>query len=291
MLTVAGRAGTLRGAQSGGSGTLVSPLTRKWIASPNYSSRGGSGVRLVVVHTAEGARTIEELGNFFASASAGVSSHVGIDDKPGILGEYVKRPDKAWTQGNANPYSVSVELCAFAAWSPDTWNKHQTMLETCAAWIAEECKHFAIPIRKLGAGQAQDGRSAGVCGHVDLGAAGGGHWDPGPAFPWSRVLDMALGGGATVTPAAPLLRAPLAALTATEGEDMAPPDYVLNDVANGSRKFAVYGSGLVRRMPGKEFQHVRDTYDVDVIEFTDKDEGDRFFQYDQALRGQVKERD
>jgi hypothetical protein len=33
-----------------------------------------------------------------------------------------------------------------------------------------------------------------VCGHVDLGAAGGGHWDPGPAFPWAQVV--VIGGGA-----------------------------------------------------------------------------------------------
>jgi hypothetical protein len=48
-------------------------ITRKWIPSPNYSSRGGAKVRLIVVHTAEGATNIEDLGNFFKSASAGVS--------------------------------------------------------------------------------------------------------------------------------------------------------------------------------------------------------------------------
>ena len=37
------------------------------------------------------------------------------------------------------------------------------------------------------------GSARGVCGHVDLGAGGGGHWDPGPNFPWTRVMDMARG--------------------------------------------------------------------------------------------------
>ncbi len=60
----------------------------------------GLGVRLVVLHTAEGARTFEDLGAFFAGDS-GVSSHVGIDDTPGIIGEYVRPENKAWTQGNA----------------------------------------------------------------------------------------------------------------------------------------------------------------------------------------------
>lgn len=263
----------------------MSQLRRVWIPSPNYSSRGGSGVRLVCVHTAEGARTYQELGNFFASSSSGVSSHVGIDDTPGVIGEYVRRPDKAWTQGNANPYTVSVELCGFASWLPATWDKHPAMLENVAAWIAEECAHYGIPITKLSSSQAQSG-GRGVCGHVDLGAAGGGHWDPGPSFPWSRVIDMAKGGGGAAKPAAPVL----GHLITSIGDDM-PADYVINDVANGSRKFAVYASGLVRRMPSKEFQYCRDELGVKVVELNDRDEGDRLFQYDQALRGNVKERD
>ena len=44
---------------------MATPLKRVWIPSPNYSSRGGAGVRLIVIHTAEGARTIESLGSYF----------------------------------------------------------------------------------------------------------------------------------------------------------------------------------------------------------------------------------
>src|SRR5262249_34775281 len=99
-------------------------LTRKAIPSPNYSSRGGATVRLIVIHTAEGARTIEELGNFFANPSSQVSSHVGIDDTLGVIGEYVKRDGKAWTASGANPVAVQVELCAFAKWDASEWSKH-----------------------------------------------------------------------------------------------------------------------------------------------------------------------
>jgi len=169
-------------------------LKRKWIGSPNYSSRGGAGVRLIVLHTAEGATTIEELGNFFASSSSGVSSHVGIDDKAGTIGEYVKRPNKAWTAANANPYAVQAELCAFAKWSKAEWDKHPAMLENAARWVAEEAAYFGIPITKLSPSQAQ-GSGRGVCQHDDLGAWGGGHWDCGSGFPIDRVLDMARGGG------------------------------------------------------------------------------------------------
>ena len=176
-------------------------LNRVWIPSPNYSSRGGSGVRLVVVHTAEGARSFRDLGSFFSSSSSAASSHTGIDDEQGTIGEYVARSNKAWTQANYNSQCVSTELCAApisssypcgANWTAEEWNRHAGMLANVAAWIREECNYYGLPITKLSASDAQ-GSGRGVCGHVDLGAGGGGHWDPGPNFPWSRVMDMARG--------------------------------------------------------------------------------------------------
>jgi hypothetical protein len=166
-------------------------LKRKWIASPNYSSRGGSGVRLIVLHTAEGATTIESLGSFFANPASDVSSHVGIDDKDGTIGEYVKRGNKAWTAADANPVAVQAELCGFASWSKATWqNNHARMLDNAARWVAEESKHYGIPITKLSAGAAQ-GSGRGVCQHRDLGSWGGGHTDCGNGFPIDFVLDKA----------------------------------------------------------------------------------------------------
>jgi hypothetical protein len=172
-------------------------LKRVWIPSPNYSSRGGASVRLIVVHTAEGARTIESLGSFF-QGNVSASSQVGADDKQNTLGEYVKRSNKAWTQAEFNPVAVSIELCAFSAWSSADWDSHPNMLANCAAWIAEEAAQFGIPITKLSPSEAQ-GSGRGVCGHKDLGTRGGNHGDPGSNFPWDRVLDMARGGSASTS--------------------------------------------------------------------------------------------
>jgi peptidoglycan hydrolase-like protein with peptidoglycan-binding domain len=177
-------------------------LKRVAIPSPNYSSRGGATPRLLVCHTAEGARTIEELGSFFANPASQVSSHVGADDKPNTIGEYVRREHKAWTAANANPIAVQIELCAFAKWDAAEWDKHPNMLDNCARWIAEEAAKFGIPITKLTAQQAQaSGR--GVCQHVDLGSWGGGHWDCGGAFPIDQVLELARGGTPAPKPKPP----------------------------------------------------------------------------------------
>jgi peptidoglycan hydrolase-like protein with peptidoglycan-binding domain len=174
------------------------PLNRVAYPTGNYSSRGGAAVRLIVLHTAEGATNIADLGAWFANPASGVSSHVGVDDTANTVGEYVRRDYKAWTAANYNPVAVQAELCAFAAWDTATWNTHPNMLANCAAWIAEEAARFAIPLVKLTPQQAQ-GSGRGVCQHADLGAGGGNHWDCGPGFPVDAVL--ALAGG--VTPAPP----------------------------------------------------------------------------------------
>lgn len=198
-------------------------LQRVWMPSPNYSSRGGTKVRLVVLHTAEGSRTYQSLGNYFASPSSGVSSHVGIDDTPGVVGEYVAQEDKAWTQGNANPYSVSAELCGFASWTLAEWDQHRTMLDNTAEWVAEECARFGIPLRWLTPAEAQGGQ-AGVCQHVDLGAAGGGHWDCGPNFPMDDVMEMASGGSPNAGPAPPKGTEMIAATKSGDGYWIVKPD-------------------------------------------------------------------
>lgn len=182
-------------------------LKRVWMPSPNKSSRGGAGVRLIVLHTTEGAQTYQSLGNFFANPSSGVSSHVGIDNTPGTVGEYVKPGDKAWTAGNANPVAVQAEFCtpsgAAANWSADYWRKNMaTAMRNAADWIAEESKRFGIPIVGLTAAQAQ-GSGRGVCQHNDLGAWGGGHFDCGKGFPINDVLEMARGGSVTPSPPKP----------------------------------------------------------------------------------------
>jgi peptidoglycan hydrolase-like protein with peptidoglycan-binding domain len=184
-------------------------LNRVWIPSPNYSSRGGASVRLLVLHTAEGARTIESLGSFFQNPSAEVSSHAGADDKHNTIGTFVKPEHKAWTCAEFNPVAVQIETCAFAAWSTAEWDKHPNMLDNVAKWIKEEAKKYGIPIVRLSASQAQ-GSGRGVCQHSDLGARGGGHHDCGPGFPMDRVLKMAggSGGGGSTAPAPPAGKAP-----------------------------------------------------------------------------------
>jgi N-acetylmuramoyl-L-alanine amidase len=184
-------------------------LNRVAIPTTTYSSRGGSGVTTVVIHSSEGAQSYQDLGAFFqrsANTSNPTSSHVGIDNKAaGTIGEYVPRSGKAWTAANANPWSVQAELCtpngASNGWSTADWTSKTVMMANLAAWVGEECAYFGIPLVALTAAQAQNPSVKGVCQHIDLGSMGGGHVDCGGSrFPLQTVLDMAKGGAAPLPP-------------------------------------------------------------------------------------------
>jgi N-acetyl-anhydromuramyl-L-alanine amidase AmpD len=171
-------------------------LTRLWRPSPHYST-GRSSVRLIVLHTTEGAQDIESLANWFKNPSAKVSSHVGADNKrQGTIAEYVKRHHSAWAQGNYNSVSICIEMCtpsgAANGWSRDYWlSKQGWLLDNTAAWVAEEARAYGIPIVKLNASQAQ-GSGRGLCGHVDIQPRD--RTDPGKGFPWDYVIAKATGG-------------------------------------------------------------------------------------------------
>jgi N-acetyl-anhydromuramyl-L-alanine amidase AmpD len=171
-------------------------LTRLWRPSPHYST-GRSTVRLIVLHTTEGATTIESLANWFSNPSAKVSSHTGADNhRQGTIAEYVKRHHSAWAQGNYNSVSICIEMCTPAGaangWSRDYWlSKQGWLLDNTAAWVAEEARAYGIPIVKLTAGQATGG-GRGLCGHVDLQPQD--RTDPGRGFPWDYIVAKATGG-------------------------------------------------------------------------------------------------
>lgn len=173
-------------------------INRIWKPSPNYSSRGGSAVRLITVHTSEGATTNQNLANFICQSSAQASYHISVDNtSSGVCYEYVSRPNKAWAQCNANPVAVTGCFCtpsgASSGWSRDYWlNNQMTALKNMAQWVKEESDYWGIPLKALTDSEAQ-GSGKGVCQHENLGSWGCGHYDCGPGFPMDKLLELAGG--------------------------------------------------------------------------------------------------
>lgn len=164
-------------------GKVRRPYERVKMSVVCQSSRNGATPRIIVLHTTEGHNRpglsdLQGLGAFFDRAATQASSHVA-NDAEGFAAQYVPDSAKAWTQAALNPIALSIEQIGFA--SQTTWPDAQ--LDKTAQYIAYWSKKFGIPIVKS--------TSHGVCEHKMLGAAGGGHHDCGPAYPFEKVLARA----------------------------------------------------------------------------------------------------
>lgn len=169
-----------------------------WLPSPHYSTSRGP-YNKIVLHTTEGAMKIRDLGAWFQNPSAKCSSHHGADNyERGVFGAYVYENHKAWTQGGANDYCLSLEMCAYASWSKDIWlNSKNVLLDNAAEWVRYCVDKYNIPWTVLSDSQAQNPNVRGICQHVNLGSWGSGHHDCGSGFPMDEVIKRAKGGSTT----------------------------------------------------------------------------------------------
>lgn len=165
--------------------------------SPNQSARVAVPLCLITLHDTEGAnlpdsiKDLVGLGDFFARPSVQASSHVA-DDSDGNSARFVSDHAKAWHCAGFNSYSLGIEQIGFASESRVTWRKSWRQLRETARWIAYWSIKYGIPIRRAIVDD-NDGTviRSGVIRHMDLGVIGGGHSDPGPNYPFSRVLLLA----------------------------------------------------------------------------------------------------
>ena len=141
-----------------------------------------------MLHTTEGAQEIESLANWFRESRRRKSHRTSapITGAIGTIAEYVRRDRAAWAQGNYNSASTCIEMCtpsgAANGWSRSHWlNTQGWLLDNCAAWIAEEARHYGIPIVKLSAAQAQGSGRGSVRArrHINRGD----RTDPGAGVP------------------------------------------------------------------------------------------------------------
>ncbi len=140
----------------------------EWKPSPNFNSRHGARVDLLVLHDCQGyyQGSIETfLGN---NGGNPVSAHFVAREDGSEVTQMVALADRAWHCVDFNSRSVGYELAGFAA-----RGYAEAELETAAnafAWLAHRLQ---IPIV-----HARAGVGPGICSHYDLGRLGGSHTDP-----------------------------------------------------------------------------------------------------------------
>lgn len=143
-------------------GVVLAPVKHHW--SPNWSSRGGAKINLLVYHETAGhyAGDVSWLCNPKADASA----HAVLREDGKELTQLVRLHDKAWHAAYYNPHSIGIEHSNVTSKGYST----EAQLQESARLFGWLCVTFDIPVRI-----AKPGHWVGICRHQDLGALGGGH--------------------------------------------------------------------------------------------------------------------
>lgn len=157
---------------------VLPPLAQRH--SPNQSSRHGTKISLLVWHETAGpyAGSVAWLCNPAAQASA----HLVVREDGLEATQLVPLSAKAWHAAAYNPQSIGVEHANTTAKGYAT----RQQLEVSARIFGWLCLHFDIPPR-----WSRAGATPGVCRHMDLGQAGGGHTQCGPNLDgWRLFLEL-----------------------------------------------------------------------------------------------------
>jgi N-acetyl-anhydromuramyl-L-alanine amidase AmpD len=164
-----------------------------FVQAKNYSPKPLTP-RRIVIHTMECLETMtaaENVAKWFASAAAPQASAHWCVDADSIV-QCVRSYQVAWHAGKANPESWGIEHAGYARQTPADWADEysQRMLELSARLAGHLASTEDIPAVRLTPEQVRAGEK-GFCGHIDVTKAfdvKGGHWDPGPNFPWDSYL-------------------------------------------------------------------------------------------------------
>jgi hypothetical protein len=152
----------------------------------NYDLAGrpgdGLAIKYVVVHDTEEsyASTIAE----FASSHAYVSSHYVIRSADGFITQMVPTEDVSWHAGNwwVNMHAVGIENEGVAVDGAQWYTA--PLYRSLAKLTLYQSQRFGIPLDRahiIGHDQVPGSTAASQAGM---------HWDPGPFFDWSRLMDL-----------------------------------------------------------------------------------------------------
>jgi N-acetyl-anhydromuramyl-L-alanine amidase AmpD len=98
-------------ANHGQSHDVLKPIV-KFIKSPNFNSRNGTKIDMIVMHFTDGPSAQGAI-NRFLDRNEQVSAHY-IIDRGGTIYQMVEDGDKAWHAKAANPRSIGIEHVAVA---------------------------------------------------------------------------------------------------------------------------------------------------------------------------------
>ncbi|MCJ8271993.1 MAG: N-acetylmuramoyl-L-alanine amidase, partial [Psychrosphaera sp.] len=171
-----------------------------WTASPNYSSRAGSAISHVAIHTTQG--SYAGAISWLANPAAGASAHYVIRSSDGQVTQMVRDTNKAWHARSANPYSIGIEHEGYV--SSSSWYT-SAMYNSSAGLTSYMCSQHSIDCNSAYSGACHSSTvelssAYTVKGHQHYPSQS--HTDPGIYWDWSgyhTLLNGSGGGTPTVT--------------------------------------------------------------------------------------------
>ncbi len=165
-----------------------------WVTSPNKSSRAGTAITAVTIHTTQGSYSGSI--SWFQNTASQVSAHYLIRSSDGQVTQMVREFDKAWHVGNANPYTIGIEHEGYvnnAAWYTTA------MYNSSAALTIDICNDNNIDKTTCYNGPAHLdvvtlSAAIKIKGHQHFPSQN--HNDPGINWDWARYYNL-------INPAAP----------------------------------------------------------------------------------------
>ncbi|MBL7883144.1 MAG: N-acetylmuramoyl-L-alanine amidase [Bacteroidia bacterium] len=169
-------------------------------ASCNYSSRSGTAISAVTIHTVQG--SYAGCISWFQNCAASVSAHYVIRSSDGQVTQMVLESAKAWHVGSENPYTIGLEHEGYinnASWYTNA------MYQSSADLVRDICNSgYGInPLRTYYGPGCSGGYSScllGNCtkikGHQMF--ANQTHTDPGPNWNWAKYY-LLINNNPTIT--------------------------------------------------------------------------------------------
>ena len=159
----------------------------RWVYSPNQSSRGGTAVREVAIHTMQGSYAGSI--SWFQNPNSQVSAHYLIRSSDGQVTQMVRERRKAWHVRSHNPHSIGIEHEGYIS-NPDWYTS--AMYNASAAITRQSCARYAgiVCTRAMKAYTPADLSDASydIIGHQNL--TDNSHTDPGKYWNWSKYYGL-----------------------------------------------------------------------------------------------------
>lgn len=159
-------------------------------ASCNYSSRSGTAVSAVTIHTVQG--SYAGCISWFQNCDAGVSAHYVVKSSDGQITQMVLESNKAWHVGSENPYTIGIEHEGYV--NDASW--YTSAMYSASADLVRDITNSGYgidPLRTFFISPAQTfdetlGGCTKIKGHQNF--ANQTHNDPGVNWNWERYYRL-----------------------------------------------------------------------------------------------------